>query len=144
MSGVLLSLVLAMEIRAAGNCPTGTDIERRLTPLLAPGYHEHTSDVATIQEGNDGALTVLLDDEDGGSIAHRRLPPAATCGDLDEAVAVTIAAWEAQIHPEISLRLERLMPPSVAPAPEAPPRAVGASPLQRHFEPMCLSKSDAV
>jgi hypothetical protein len=108
MGGLLVTLLAAMEIHAAGGCPGAAEIERQLTPLLGPGPEAHTSDVATIERGPDGALTVALHDAQGASIEERRLPPAGSCRDQAETVAVTLAIWEAQIHPEISLRLDRL------------------------------------
>ncbi len=130
MGGLLVTLLAAMEIHAAGGCPGAADIERQLTPLLGPGPEAHTSDVATIKRGPDGALTVALHDAQGASIEERRLPPAGSCRDQAETVAVTLAIWEAQIHPEISLRLDRLSvaPPVVARvAPAAPPSPPSAS-----------------
>jgi hypothetical protein len=136
MGGLLVTLLAAMEIHAAGGCPGAAEIERQLTPLLGPGPEAHTSDVATIKRGPDGALTVALHDAQGASIEERRLPPAGSCRDQAETVAVTLAIWEAQIHPEISLRLDRLSavaagaPPPVAHVeapPPAPPPARAAS-----------------
>jgi hypothetical protein len=138
MGGLLVMLLAALEIHAAGGCPGAAEIERQLTPLLGPGPEAHTSDVATIKRGPDGALTVALHDAQGASIEERRLPPAASCRDQAETVAVTLAIWEAQIHPEISLRLERLSTgapaapvvvetPVVAAAPARASWAVGAA-----------------
>jgi hypothetical protein len=130
MVGLVVSLAVAMEIHARGACPAAADIERRLAPLLGTGPDAHTTDVATIDRGADGALTVALDDAHGASIGARRLPTAGTCRDQAETVAVTLAIWEAQIHPEISLRLDRLSTggeaaPTIvaAPGPAPPPAA---------------------
>jgi hypothetical protein len=136
MGGLLVTLLAAMEIHAAGSCPGVAEIERQLTPLLGPGPEAHTSDIATIKRDADGALTVALHDADGASMEERRLPPAGSCRDEAETVAVTLAIWEAQIHPEISLRLDRLSagaagaPPVVARA-EAPPVAPSRAPATR-------------
>jgi hypothetical protein len=118
MGGVLVSLVVAMALHASGACPTAADVDRQLVPLLGTGAATPLSDVATITHGDDGSLLVSLDDADGHSIGTRRFPRAGSCRDQVETVAVTLAIWEAQIHPEISLRLDRLS--SQAPPPSAP------------------------
>ena len=127
MLGFVVSLaasLFALEIHATGGCPGASEIERQIAPLL--GSEARTSDVATVTRGADGAFVVALADAHGGAIEQRRLPPAGTCRDEAETIAVTLAIWEAQIHPEISLRLDRLSPES------APPTIVAApAPLVR-------------
>jgi hypothetical protein len=125
MVGLLVALLAAMEIHAAGACPTGAEVERALGPLLGAGPEAHTSDVATIRHGADGALLVALADAGGATIEERRLPPAGACHEQAETAAVTLAIWEAQLHPEISLRLDRLSagapPPTISAAPVTSP-----------------------
>ena len=123
--GVLsTALLLAISIQAPGTCPTGADVERQLAPLLPPGFESATPDVAAIDENADGSLTLSLARFDQGTIVRRRLPRAQSCADQAQTVAVTLAVWEAQIHPEISLRLDRLLPARtpVAEVPVAPDR----------------------
>jgi hypothetical protein len=121
MIGSVLSLLAAIELHAASGCPSAAEVERQLAPLLGPGPEAHTSDVATVTHGADGALVVALADAHGAIIEERRLPPAGTCRDEAETIAVTLAIWEAQIHPEISLRLDRLSPEAARPAIAAAP-----------------------
>jgi hypothetical protein len=122
MGALLATLVLAMEIHAAGDCPLAADVERQLAPLLGDAGAAGTSDVATIKRRPDGSVFVSLADTEGRAIGDRQLPRARSCGDQAETVAVTLAIWEAQLHPEIALRLDRLAPeaapPPVAPIPE--------------------------
>jgi len=105
-------LLVAIKIQATGDCPDAVDVERHLGPLL--GDAVAARDVATIARAPDGSLALSLADTSGQTIGARTLPPARTCGDQAKAVAVTLAVWEARLHPEISLGLDRL-------APEPPP-----------------------
>jgi hypothetical protein len=108
MSGLVFSLWLTMQIQGAGSCPAAGEVEGKLAPLLPPDFMESSADRAVIAEGADGALSVSLARPDGRTVGQRRLPRAATCAEQAETVAVTLAVWEAQIHPEISLRLDGL------------------------------------
>jgi len=123
MGPLLATLLLAIEIRAAGDCPGATEVERQLGPLLGEAATVGMKDVATIKRGRDGSVSVSLADTSGRALGDRRLPRARSCGDQAESVAVTLAIWEAQLHPEISLRLDRLA------AETAPPPPVPAAPL---------------
>jgi hypothetical protein len=105
-------LLVAIEVHTTGACPGAAEVERKLAPLLEAGTAARTLDVATIKRGADGTLLVSLDDTAGRSIGDRSFPRVGSCSDQAETVAVTLAIWEAQIHPEISLRLDRLAAPA--------------------------------
>ena len=122
-----MALLAMFKIEAAGACPAASDIERQLAPLLPADLESSGGDVARIDEEPDAILTISLVRSDGSLIMRRRLPRAPSCLDQSQTVAVTLAAWEARIHPEISLRLERL---SAAP-PSADPLLVRNSPGPR-------------
>lgn len=121
--GLLAPLLLALAVEAAGDCPSGADVERQLVPLLGDGTAAHASDVARIAGSTAGAVSVSLVDGAGRLIGDRTFPPARTCGDQAKTVAVALAIWEAQLHPEITLRLDRLAA-DPAPAPSAVPTTV--------------------
>jgi hypothetical protein len=141
--GVLIaSLLVALQIQAVGDCPGAIEIERELGRLLGDEAVAH--DVATIAQAGDGSVSLTLTDTSGQPIGARTLPRARTCGEQAKAVAVTVAVWEAQLHPEITLGLDRLAsappprsgemavvarvapPPPVAPQP-APELMLGAA-----------------
>src|SRR5882724_2693626 len=136
MGGVLAMLLVAMEVRGAGRCPAAGEVERRLTPLLPPGFASGPAlpDVAALEENADGSVTLSLARFDHGTITRRSLPRAPTCADQAETVAVALAVWEAQIHPEIALRLDHLSAPP-APAPPALPAPAAAPEAALHREP---------
>lgn len=120
MTGALLaSLLLSIEIHAAGDCPGAADVERHLGPLLGDAPAQ-VSDVATIERATDGSVSVTLADTGGRAIGDRRFPRARSCGEQAKTIAVTLAIWEAQLHPEISLRLDRLASEPAAPPPPKP------------------------
>ena len=84
--------------------------------------------MATIATAANGGLSLSLTDAAGQPIGERTLPRARTCGEQAKAVAVTLAVWEAQLHPEIDLGLDRLASPEPTPVVAAAvPAAVPAS-----------------
>jgi hypothetical protein len=128
MGPLLATLLLAIEIHAAGDCPGAAEVERQLGPLLGEATTVGMQDVATIKRGRDGSVSVSLADTSGRAIGDRRLPRARSCGDQAESIAVTLAIWEAQLHPEISLRLDRLAAESAPPAPPPPAAPLDPTP----------------
>jgi hypothetical protein len=121
-----LLVALALEIHATGDCPGAADVERQIGPLLGDGAAAR--DVAMISLGADGSVSLALADANGQAIGARTLPRARSCDDQAKAVAVTLAVLEAELHPQVSLGLERLAPepqltavavagPAPAPAP---------------------------
>jgi hypothetical protein len=120
-----LLVALALEIHATGACPDAADVERQVGPLLGDGAAAR--DVATINPGADGSVSLELADANGQPIGARTLPRARSCDDQAKAVAVTLAVLEAELHPQVSLGLERLapepQPAAVAVARPAPPPA---------------------
>jgi hypothetical protein len=127
MVGLLASLVLMLNIEGAGDCPSASAVDAKLAPLLPADFAATSADRALLTEGPDGSVSISLSRPDGTMVASRRLPRARSCAEQAETVAVALAVWEAQIHPEISLRLDRLA--NTAP-PAAPPAAAAAAPAE--------------
>ncbi len=115
MGGIVLALIAAMEIQIPGGCPRLADVQRHLAPLLAPGFDARTQDRALVAEGGDGGVTVMLARADGGGTATRQLPRAGSCEAQAETIAVLLASWEGEIHPELSLRASVSTPSAGAP-----------------------------
>jgi hypothetical protein len=115
MGGILLALIAAMEIQIPGSCPGLADVQQHLAPLLAPGFDARTQDRALVAEGSDGGVTVMLARADGGGTATRHLPRAGSCEDQAETIAVLLASWEGEIHPELSLRAGASTPSASTP-----------------------------
>jgi hypothetical protein len=124
---VVAVLLIALQIQAAGDCPGAGDVEHELGRLL--GDETVALDVATIAPAADGSVSLSLADTSGQPIGARTLPRARTCGEQAKAVAVTLAVWEAQLHPEISLGLDRLASDSSRPSETAAVVVRAAPPL---------------
>ena len=123
---LLACLLLALNVHTSGDCPTARDVERELGPLL--GEEAAARDVATIAAAANGGLSLSLTDAAGQPIGERTLPRARTCREQAKAVAVTLAVWEAELHPEIDLGLDRLASPEPTPVVAAlVPAAIPAS-----------------
>lgn len=123
MSGLLLALLLAIEIQGTGDCPAPGEVSRRLAPLLDADSGV-APDVAVL-DPDAQSLRVTLRDSGGRPIGERRLPRSGSCADQAETVAVTLAIWEAQVHPEIALHLDRLT------SPPPPPAVTASAPPER-------------
>ena len=130
MIGLVVGAWLVMQVQGVGSCPAPGEVEGTLAPLLPLGFAANSADLATLAEEADGTLSVSLTRPDGKTVASRRLPRAATCGEQAQTVAVALAVWEAQIHPEISLRLDRLASPTSA-SPASPSTTEGNLVLER-------------
>jgi hypothetical protein len=135
MVGLVVAAWLAMQVQGLGTCPSPGEVEEKLAPLLPVDFAASSTDRAAIMEEADGSVSVLLARPDGKTIARRRLPRAATCGEEAQTVAVSLAVWEAQIHPEIALRLDRLAAPPPPPRAAPPPVAQGEIVIARAAEP---------
>ena len=131
MIGLIVAAWLGMQVQGAGSCPSPGEVEEKLAPLLPVGFASGSGDLAAVVEEADGTLSVSLARSDGKTVARRRLPRAATCSEQAQTVAVALAVWEAQIHPEISLRLDRLAA-SATPSSTAPPRAAEGDLVLQH------------
>jgi hypothetical protein len=133
----LLSLIAAsaaIDVRTQGQCPSAAEVMQRLRPILPQpsAGSPPAPDVAAVEERADGTLSISLSLSSGGLVGQRSLPRAPSCADQADAVAVTLAVWEAALHPDITLALDRLpldasraaAPPPSRPPQPAPPAAV--------------------
>lgn len=138
MIAFLSALVVAMEVHAAGDCPSATEVQRQLAPLLGDAAGVPESDIATVARQDDGQISLTLVDGAGRPIGERLFPRARTCRDDAQSVAVALAIWEARLHPEITLRLEGLPTEPATPAPSdtATVRQIALPPVPTHVRTM--------
>lgn len=135
-------LVLAPLVRFAPTgvtCPSAAEVEAQLATLLAPSVPETSlPDVITLDR--DGStLRVSVHRPDGSIVGRRMFEGSYPCADLASAVALTIATWESDVHPEFVFAPpaaeEPRPPPAPVPSAAVPPLAtaivVPARPEQR-------------
>lgn len=100
----LLSAILFawLPIRVeAGACPSSQAIEQRLAGTLSSPAPLGPPDVAQVFRQAD-LLQIQLVSPDAALIAERTLPYAGTCAELADMVAVILATWESDVHPEFA------------------------------------------
>jgi len=118
VAALALGLVFAtVDIAGDVSCPTPADVSSRLAELAAPqpgpNAEHHRARLSTTERG----IHVELQSEAGAHIAERELPVNETCADMAAAVAVVIAAWEADLDPHIDARVN--LPAPAAPKPSS-------------------------
>ena len=116
---VLIAAALPLGVNGDA-CPAPGAVELKLASLRAPGA---AAPRYRLEVGRTGS-TVLLTarDADGALWVQRELPSAAPCAELEDAAAVVLLAWEAQLQPG-DVPIPEVSRPLPAPAP-APERAL--------------------
>lgn len=114
---LLVALSVPVEITGDGDCPSAVAVEEALRPLLAPGSSASREQVRLSRR--QGRVLVELMADEGGPPVVREIDGDARCVDVARAVAVIVAAWQLERHPE--LRKEEPAKPRPAPKPAAPP-----------------------
>jgi hypothetical protein len=112
--GGLLALLLAGAVQVASTtpCPSAADVEARLPALTSPATGP--PDRALIR-GAEGILTLTLVRADGSAVIERQIAAQGSCADLAGAVALIVAVWQAQEHPDIPLAPTLREPPAPPP-----------------------------
>jgi hypothetical protein len=118
-----------MSILGDTECPTKAEIWSHLEPLLPPDPRPAGPDRLEIREAADGRLSVNLSTTEGTPIADRKVSFSSSCDRLAETIAVLVASWETDLHPEWSPLNQPSMPATdrqpqtvvarAGPAPEA-------------------------
>jgi hypothetical protein len=113
----------AVEVVGNGDCPSVAAVTRRLDEMVPArareGAPRHRAQLSRVE----GAVHVELLSARGDLLGERDLAAGDSCSDLAGAVAVVIAAWEADLDPRLAARVS-LPAPSSPPAPLSAPAAV--------------------
>jgi hypothetical protein len=98
----LAVIAVAVQTEGTTSCPHPDEVAARLAGLLPSTAASDLPDRGRLwEEGAD--LVIQLETADGVVLGMRRLPRTAySCEDLAAAVAVSLAAWESDIHPEFA------------------------------------------
>jgi hypothetical protein len=122
----------ALDFRDEVSCPVTAAVIERLHHM-APEATEADYVVHLRRSGSE--LLLQLDDRAGSPLASRQLPADADCAELADAVAVTLAAWEAQFSREAPpVPPSAPLPREVVSSPSEPTaEATGTSGATRHF-----------
>jgi hypothetical protein len=105
---MVLALWLAhpgMEVTGDSTCPTPAEVQEQLATLDSGPGGETTARSAAHHANISGvgsSVHVELLSLDGQLVAERTLERAGSCGDVAEAVAVIISAWEATFNPNLA------------------------------------------
>jgi hypothetical protein len=113
--GVVLALLLAaaVDVQSTVPCPSAAEVEARLPPLALQGAPAGARDRAVVSRSG-GTLTLALSRADGSAVVERQLDAQGSCSELAEALALMIAVWHAQEHPDVP-RPPALQRPAVRP-----------------------------
>jgi hypothetical protein len=117
--GAVAMTVLPVQVESA-TCPSGQEVEQALAPMLPSVSETNRPDVARVLR-QDNRLQIELVSPDAVVIAERQLDNKGTCAELAELIAVVIASWESDVHPEFTR-------PHAAPMPAAPPETAPPPP----------------
>ncbi len=125
MTAVLLALWLAhpmLAIEGDSTCPTPAQVDEELGNLAARregGREEPSAQHRAYLSMAERFVNIELLGPDGGLLAERQLDRSASCPELAQAVAVILAAWEANFSPRLAPTV--VEPPAPPPAPPAAP-----------------------
>jgi hypothetical protein len=139
MSAAALVIVLALapggvEVVGDATCPTPAEVSARLGALTAAPDNcerlEAPVAAKVIVSDSDHSMRLELIGPNASSLATRELTAEGSCSDLAAAAAVVVAAWLADLNPDLtpSVKLPASAPPSVPPpviavTPSPPPAA---------------------
>lgn len=112
--GAAVITALPVQVESA-TCPSGLEIEQALATMLPSVSGAIRPDVASVLRLNNRMHVELLS-PDETVIAERWLDSSDSCAELAELIAVVIASWESDVHPEF-------MHPHAEPSPVAAPEA---------------------
>ena len=133
-SGMVILLTLAavpVQVES-GDCPSHTEVEQALASLLPATLDASGHDLARI-ETSPGQLHIALFDVENAVVAERTLDGTGTCSELARLVAIVIASWESDVHPEF-VRPHTAPPTTSAPAASPPTSVPGSRPAPASYD----------
>jgi len=136
----LVTWLVAMNpvVRFTGDagCPTAAEVDARLSTLLPTASPCGERDLAALEESGS-RLRVTVRRPDGRTLGERELDRGHSCADLAAAVALVIATWESDVHPEFALALPAMEEPARR-SPVAPVAPVAEVKAERRAAPVAV------
>jgi hypothetical protein len=88
-----------LDIVSDSSCPAPPLVGALLREILGLSSGEHVDEVAHLVR-EEGLVLVTLRGKDARVLGERRLPGDGSCDELARAVAVVLASWLSDVHPE--------------------------------------------
>ncbi len=121
--GAVLVAALPVQVESAA-CPSGQEVEQALASMLPSISETVRPDLAHVfRRGN--RLQIILVGTDAVVIAERWIDDTGACAELAELIAVVIASWESDVHPEFTRPQAEPIPAARSEKPPAPPSPPG-------------------
>jgi hypothetical protein len=111
-----------LDIRSETQCPAAEQVEERVRHIL--DLKDERIEERAIITRQERSLRVVFRAADGRDLAERVLSTDASCEDLAQAVAIVLATWISDVHPEYLGALPQPEGGSAA-NPPAPPSTAG-------------------
>jgi hypothetical protein len=118
--GAVVVAALPVQVQSA-SCPSGYEVEQELAAMVSSVSEVIRPDVARVLRWGN-RLHIELVGPDAAVIAERWIDDSGSCAELAELIAVVVASWESDVHPEFAR-------PHAEPMPIAPSEKATARPL---------------
>jgi hypothetical protein len=124
--------VLPVQVQSAA-CPSGPEVEQVLAVMLSSAPEAIRPDEAQVlRSGN--RLHLQLVAADAAVIAERWIDDSGSCVELAELIAVVIASWESDVHPEFTRPHAEPMPVVLSEKPASRPWPPAPNPRSAYYE----------
>jgi hypothetical protein len=120
LSSLLLGQVAFVE--GAGECPSAVIVEQRVRGILGL-KPEAVLDERALLIREAQALRVVVRNKDGSVLGERVLETEGTCEEVEQIVAVVVATWISDVHPEFLAALPAAETEAATAEPEPEPPA---------------------
>jgi hypothetical protein len=135
LAALLALAPLGLVVTGDATCPAPADVARRLDGLIPATSEPPGSPVGRVIVTRNGpAMRLVLLGPNANELATRELPIEGTCDDLASAAAVVVAAWQADLNPDLTPAVALPAKPAPAPVALAIAHAAPPTPASRRLE----------
>jgi hypothetical protein len=104
-----------VEVVGDAACPDPSEVSRRLAQIAAPAGHGDAAERRARLWRDERTVHVQLMNAAGQRLGERDLDASASCEDLAQAVAIVIAAWQAELDPRVTSHVDLPRPAPATP-----------------------------